>query len=43
MTMRDAIISRREKMLQPHFGAKCENATHTLKSEKMESSGLSKI
>jgi len=23
---------------QPHFGAKCENAIHTLKSEKMESS-----
>jgi len=27
------------KMLQPHFGAKCENTTHTLKSGKMESSG----
>ncbi len=26
-------------MSQPHFGAKCENATHTPKSEKMESSG----
>jgi len=26
-------------MLQPHFGAKCENATHTPKSGKMESSG----
>ncbi len=25
-------------MLQPHFGAKCENATHTPKSGKMESS-----
>jgi len=25
-------------MSQPHFGAKCENATHTLKSGKMESS-----
>jgi hypothetical protein len=24
---------------QPHFGAKCENATHTLKSGKMESFG----
>jgi hypothetical protein len=24
---------------QPHFGAKCENATHTLKSGKMESTG----
>jgi len=24
---------------QPHFGAKCENATHTLESGKMESSG----
>jgi len=24
---------------QPHFGAKCENATHTPKSGKMESSG----
>ncbi len=23
---------------QPHFGAKCENATHTPKSGKMESS-----
>jgi hypothetical protein len=26
-------------MLQPHFGAKCENATHTPKSGKMEFSG----
>jgi len=26
-------------MSQPHFGAKCENATHIPKSEKMESSG----
>jgi len=26
-------------MSQPHFGAKCENATHTPKSGKMESSG----
>jgi hypothetical protein len=26
-------------MSQPHFGAKCENATHTPKSAKMESSG----
>jgi hypothetical protein len=26
-------------MLQPHFGAKCEKATHTPKSGKMESSG----
>jgi len=25
-------------MSQPHFGAKCENATHTPKSGKMESS-----
>jgi hypothetical protein len=25
-------------MSQPHFGAKCENATHTFKSGKMESS-----
>ncbi len=25
-------------MSQPHFGAKCENATHTPKDEKMESS-----
>jgi hypothetical protein len=24
---------------QPHFGAKCENATHTPKNGKMESSG----
>jgi len=24
---------------QPHFEAKCENATHTPKSGKMESSG----
>jgi hypothetical protein len=29
-------------MLQPHFGAKCENATHTPKSGKMESSGTLK-
>jgi hypothetical protein len=27
---------------QPHFGAKCENATHTPKSGKMESSGTLK-
>jgi len=26
-------------MSQPHFGAKCENATHTPESGKMESSG----
>jgi len=26
-------------VLQPHFGAKCENATHTPKDGKMESSG----
>jgi hypothetical protein len=26
-------------MSQPHFGAKCENATHTPKSGKMESFG----
>jgi len=26
-------------MSQPHFGAKCENATHIPKSGKMESSG----
>jgi len=26
-------------MSQPHFGAKCENATHTPKSGKIESSG----
>jgi hypothetical protein len=25
------------KMSQPHFWAKCEDATHTLKSGKMES------
>ncbi len=25
---------------QPHFGAKCEKATHTIKSGKMESSGI---
>jgi hypothetical protein len=25
-------------MSQPHFGAKCENATHTPKGGKMESS-----
>jgi hypothetical protein len=30
------------KMSQPHFGAKCENATHTPKSGKMESSGTLK-
>jgi len=29
-------------MLQPHFGAKCENTTHTPKSGKMESSGIPK-
>jgi hypothetical protein len=29
-------------LLQPHFGAKCENATHTPKSGKMESSGTPK-
>jgi hypothetical protein len=29
-------------MSQPHFGAKCENATHTPKSGKMESSGTFK-
>ncbi len=29
-------------MSQPHFGAKCENATHTPKSGKMESSGTPK-
>jgi len=27
---------------QPHFGAKCENATHTLESGKMESFGTPK-
>jgi hypothetical protein len=27
---------------QPHFGAKCENATHTPESGKMESSGTPK-
>jgi len=26
-------------MSQPHFGAKCEKATHTPKNGKMESSG----
>jgi len=29
----------KQELSQPHFGAKCENATHTPKSEKMESSG----
>jgi len=29
-------------MSQPHFGAKCEDATHTPKSGKMESSGTPK-
>jgi len=29
----------RVSMSQPHFGAKCEKATHTPKSGKMESSG----
>jgi hypothetical protein len=29
-------------MSQPQFGAKCENATHTPKSGKMESSGTPK-
>ncbi len=28
--------------MQPHFGAKCENATHTPKSGKIESSGTPK-
>jgi len=28
-----------DKLSQPHFGAKCENATHTPKDGKMESSG----
>jgi len=27
------------KLLQPHFGAKCENATHSSESGKIESSG----
>jgi len=31
-----------QKMSQPHFGAKCEKATHTPKSGKMESSGTPK-
>jgi hypothetical protein len=31
-----------QDMSQPHFGAKCENATHTPKSGKMESFGTSK-
>jgi hypothetical protein len=30
------------RMSQPHFGAKCENATHTPESGKMESSGTPK-
>ncbi len=30
------------QLSQPHFGAKCENATHTPKSGKMESSGTPK-
>jgi hypothetical protein len=30
------------KLSQPHFGAKCENATHTPKSGKMESFGTPK-
>jgi hypothetical protein len=34
-----SVFSRVMKLLQPHFGAKCENATHTPKSGKMESSG----
>jgi hypothetical protein len=28
----------KDNVSQPHFGTKCENATHTPKSEKMESS-----
>ncbi len=31
------------KVSQPHFGAKCENATHTPESGKMESSGTPEI
>jgi len=30
-------------LLQPHFGAKCENATHTPESGKMESFGTPEI
>jgi hypothetical protein len=32
-------VHKRRNLSQPHFGAKCENATHTPKSGKMESSG----
>ncbi len=31
-------FAQREEVSQPHFGAKCENAIHTPKSVKMESS-----
>jgi hypothetical protein len=31
---------RKCRLSQPHFGAKCENATHTPKSGKMESSEI---
>jgi len=34
--------SLRCRLSQPHFGAKCENAIHTPKSGKMESSGTPK-
>jgi hypothetical protein len=33
------VLCSKFNMSQPHFGAKCENATHTPKSGKMESSG----
>ncbi len=34
--------SARHALSQPHFGAKCEKATHTPESGKMESSGTPK-
>ncbi len=36
---KEKLVLGRSNMSQPHFGAKCENATHTPKSGKMESSG----
>ncbi len=35
-------IDLQEVLSQPHFGAKCENATHTPESGKKESSGTPK-
>jgi hypothetical protein len=39
VTMKIRFSSQFLLLSQPHFGAKCENATHIPKSGKMESSG----